>query len=100
MINQHHAKILLTVGFVVSALGPVSGCDSRPKQWDAFIYPDANNLTVHQRIAGFKSFELCQEAAVGQLRQQADPDAGDYECGYRCAPHAQFSNYVCEETKK
>lgn len=78
----------------------IFGCDRRPDQWDAFVYPNANNLTGRERIAGFKTFELCQAAAISRLRQEVDPDAGDYECGYKCEPHPQYGGYVCKETKK
>ena len=42
----------------------VTGCDNRPDQWDAFVYPNANDLTVNETIRGFKTFELCQQAAM------------------------------------
>jgi len=84
----------------IIALLLLFGCDNRPNQWDAFVYPNANDLTIHERIAGFKSFELCQEAAIDRLRRESDPDAGDYECGYKCERRSEFSGYVCKETRK
>ncbi len=78
-----------------------AACDNRPDQWDAFVYPDRDDLTKHEEIAGFKTFELCQQAAIGRLRSLSDPDAGDYECGYRCEPRADLDGInVCEETRK
>ena len=77
-----------------------TACDDRPKQWDAFVYPNAANLAVYERIAGFKSFELCQQAAIDRLRRETDPDGGDYECGYKCEPHPELGGFVCEETRK
>lgn len=89
---------------LIAALGLsclLSGCESRPDQWDAFIYPDANDLTKHEEIAGFKTFELCQSAAIGRLRSLPDPDGGDYECGYKCEARPGLGGIkVCEETRK
>lgn len=77
-----------------------AGWDDRPGQWDALVYPDADNLAVHERIAGFGSFELCRQAAIGRLGREADPEAGDYECRYKCKRHTQFSGYICQETRR
>ena len=79
----------------------LAGCDNRPKQWDAFVYPDRNNLAVQEKIAGFKSFKLCQQAAINRLRTLPDPDGGDYECGYMCGPSPDFPGLnLCKETRK
>jgi hypothetical protein len=77
-----------------------AACDRRPQQWDAFVYPDADNLAIYERIAGFKTFELCQQAAISRLRTDGKADDGDYECGFKCERHAELSGYVCEETRK
>jgi hypothetical protein len=83
------------------ALLILSGCDNRPDQWDAFVYPDRNDLTVSEKIAGFKTFELCQSAALQRLRSNPEPDSGDYECGYKCEPRADLDGIsVCKETRK
>jgi hypothetical protein len=79
----------------------VAGCDKRPDQWDAFVYPDRENMERVETYRGFKTFELCQEAAIGRLRILRDPDGGDYECGYKCAPDESMGGLnVCKETKK
>ncbi len=78
-----------------------AACDNRPDQWDAFIYPDRNDLTKHKEIKGFKTFDLCQQASIDQLRALPDPDGGDYECGYKCEPRADLNGInVCKETRK
>ncbi len=89
-------KNLFTIALVAVAL---SGCDQRPDQWDAFIYPNANDLTINETIRGFKTFELCQQAAIDQLRSLPNPDGGDYECGYKCERHGTYGN-LCAETRK
>jgi len=86
---------------LASAFPSVTGCDSRPDQWDAFIYPSASDLTSHEEIAGFKSFELCQQAAIERLRSFREPDSGSYECGYKCEPrNATGDVRICAETRK
>lgn len=76
-------------------------CDSRPDQWDAFIYSDRTDLTKHMEVKGFKTFNLCQQAAIDQLRSLPDPDAGDYECGYKCELHTDLGGiHMCKETRK
>lgn len=76
----------------------VAACDDRPDQWDAFVYP-GDDLLVHETIKGFKTFELCQQAAIDRLRSERPDGGGDYECGHKCQQLASGSN-VCEETRK
>lgn len=64
------------------------------------VYPDAENLERYIRLPGFKSFELCQQAAINVLRSQPDPDAGTYECGYMCGPSSDYPGMtICKETR-
>jgi hypothetical protein len=52
-------------------------------------------------MAGFKTFELCQQAAIDRLRDMHRADEGDYECGYKCRPDPSLGGInVCKETKK
>ena len=78
----------------------LTACDNRPDQWDAFIYPNRHDLTSNETIRGFKSFELCQQAAIDRLGVIADPNGGDYECGYMCEPVGNYGGNVCEDTRK
>lgn len=78
----------------------LTGCDDRPDQWDAFVYPDADDLTAFKTIRGFKTFELCQSAAINELRSLPDPDRGDYECGHKCEFDPNIQINVCKETRK
>lgn len=77
----------------------LAGCDQRPDQWDAFIYTGDDFLT-HEEIRGFRTFELCQQAALDRLRAERPDGGGDYECGYRCGPVEGLSGNLCEETRK
>lgn len=85
---------------LATAAALASGCDQRPDYWTAWVYPDANNLTKSQMTEGFVSFELCQQAAIDQLRRLPEPDRGAYECGHRCERSPGLSGYVCAETRK
>lgn len=78
----------------------LAGCDSRAKEWTGWVYPDSDNLAHSISISGMKSFEACQEAAISRLRALPDPDAGDYECGFRCKWNADYGTNVCKETRK
>lgn len=78
----------------------LAGCDDRPVQWDAFVYP-GDDLMTHEEIRGFISFEVCQEAAQQRLLSLRPDGGGDYECGYRCGPLAPGStSRLCKETRK
>lgn len=86
--------------YAVIALLLVTGCDSRPDQWDAFVYP-ADDVIEYEAIRGFKTFELCQVAAIDRLRALRSDEGGDYECGYKCGQSAKYGGLnICEETRK
>lgn len=76
----------------------VAACDSRPDQWDAFVYP-GDDLLTHEEIRGFQTFELCQQAAIDRLRSKRPDGGGDYECGYKCKP-SEYGGNICETTRK
>jgi hypothetical protein len=77
------------------------GCEDQPQQWDAFVYPDTNHRYKFEKIAGFKSFELCHQAAINKLRTLPNPNGGDFECGYMCGPDYRNPGMnVCKETRK
>lgn len=76
------------------------GCDSRPKEWTAWVYPSASDLTTSTKLGGFKTFDDCQQAAINSLRMLPYPDDGDYECGYMCKFDPDMQINVCKETRK
>lgn len=79
----------------------LGGCDSRPDQWDAFVYPNSADLSGYERISGFKSFELCQRAAIDRMRSIQRESGGDYECGYKCEADPTLGGLnVCKKTRK
>ena len=86
---------------ILLALFMTSACNRGPDQWDAFVYPNRSDLTQNETIKGFKSFELCQQAAISRMRIIEVEEGGDYECGYRCKPDAGLGGInVCKETRK
>ena len=87
-------------GLLALAVLFLSGCDARPDYWTAWVYPNKNNLAVSQMTPGFASFELCQRAAIDQLRRLPDPDGGDYECGHKCQQLDGMSGYQCATIRK
>lgn len=60
----------------------LAGCDSRPDQWDAFIYP-GEDLLQHETIRGFSTIEHCRVAALDRLRSLRPDGGGDYEFGFK-----------------
>jgi len=78
------------------------GCDSdpRPDQWDAYIYPDLDNESREEIVSGFKTFELCQAAALDRIDQVNAEAGGAYECGYKCGTTPQHPGmWLCKETR-
>jgi hypothetical protein len=79
----------------------LAACDNRPKQWDAFVYPNIEGSDNFERISGFKTFELCQQAAIDRVRSLPEPEKAAYECGYMCGRNPDFPEFeTCKETRK
>jgi hypothetical protein len=85
---------------LLTAVLLLAGCDDRPPVWTAWVYEDRDDLTKSETLTSFKTFEQCQEAAISKLRSYPDPDAGGYECGYRCRYDPSMQTNVCKETRK
>lgn len=98
-----NARALCYACAFTAAFG-LTGCnrDSRPDQWDAFIYSPSDDGSIQEfTIEGFKTFELCQRAAQRELLRHGRGPVQDYECGYKCEPHPLGQGlHVCEETRK
>jgi hypothetical protein len=80
----------------------LAGCDDRPGEWAAIVYPDRSDRTKFDVTPRFKTLEYCREAAVERMSSlQINNGSGDYECGYKCEmsgdPHRMN---VCKETRK
>lgn len=77
----------------------LAACDDRPRQWDAFIYPDFESSQAFERIDGFRSLELCRKAATDRIHNLKDPEKASYECGYRCGYDASWQTNICAKTE-
>jgi len=77
----------------------IAGCDNRPRQWDAVIYPDENDLTTYEEVKGFRSFEYCRDASLYILKQKNPQGGGTFECGYMCRYDTDMEINVCKETR-
>lgn len=97
---------------VVGALA-LAGCAKDPDRWTAFVYPPGKSMAAddaEQAIYGrYPTFEACQAAAIGALRQHLrgmsdegtdELGMGGYECGVGCRYEPKYSLYMCKETRK
>lgn len=86
----------------------LQGCSKQSETWTAFVYPPGKSLAAEdasKAIYGhYESFEQCQAASIGALRQLAfqhqSDDFGSYECGVGCRYEKEWDMYVCNETRK
>lgn len=69
------------------------------REWQGWVYPDAENDAVGVSLAGFRTFEQCQEAAVGVLNNLPQPEKATYECGRQCRWDATYRANICKETR-
>ncbi|MDT3502582.1 hypothetical protein [Stenotrophomonas maltophilia] len=98
-------RLRLTALPFIVALG---SCSRQPDTWTAFVYPPGKSLAAEdasKAIYGrYQSFEQCQDASTGALRQLAiqhqSDDFGSYECGVGCRYEKEWDMYVCKETRK
>lgn len=91
-------------GCAVFAALMLLGCDSdtRPDQWDAYIYSHSDDGSISEfTIRGFKTFELCQQAAQSELLRHGRGSNQDYQCGFKCGPVAKYGGLnACRETRR
>jgi hypothetical protein len=79
----------------------LAACDSRPNEWNAYVYPDDSRKDLEFIIRGFASYEACKVAAKEVLIWfKEEDDLGTYECGFKCGPDKGLADLeVCKETK-
>jgi hypothetical protein len=73
-------------------------CDTGP-QWQAWVYPNREELTRSVPLGSFKTFNQCQAAALEALRSLKAEERGDYECGFKCKWRPDMGINVCTETR-
>lgn len=74
------------------------GCSS--DEWEGFVYPNARNLSTHENIGKFDSFDSCRSSALARLSSIGSANSGTFECGLNCRVESQFGTIkICEETR-
>ena len=66
-------------------------------RWESFVYPNKNDLTIHQNAGVYDTLEACRAASIYRLQTVSSLDKGDFECGLNCEPGGYGLN-ICEET--
>lgn len=61
----------------------ISSCSSSD-EYRGFVYPDKDNLAIHQSTGSHKTIEDCRRSARNLLYSMDAIEAGDYECGLNC----------------
>jgi hypothetical protein len=77
----------------------LAGCQREP-EWQGWVYPKSDDETLSISLAGFKTFEQCQQAAIDQIRRLPEPDKAGYECGRSCRWDESWRANVCKETRR
>jgi hypothetical protein len=71
------------------------------EEWEGFVYPNKNDLTVHRNIGVYESLESCRAAALNTLTHISTIEKGDYECGLNCENRSDMGGIkVCEKTER
>ena len=87
-------NVLVTV--LVASL--LSACTD---DWEGFVYPNKNDLTIHLSIGHHETLEECRAAVIAALQQMKSVTRGDYECGLNCKANKDLGGIkVCDETVK
>ena len=90
-------KLRITFSLLFTLL--LSSCFS--EKWEGFVYPNKNDLTVHQNIGVYNSLESCRVAALNMLSQISSVQQGDYECGLNCEIKSGMGGIkVCDKTER
>lgn len=89
----------LKIVLVVSSALLLSSCFK--EEWEGFVYPNKNNLTVHKNIGVHESLESCRAAAREMLSKISSIEKGDYECGLNGEYRSGMGSIkVCEKTER
>ncbi len=88
--------------FMLSLVLMLAACDSRPNEWNAYVYPDSSRKDREFILRGFATYEACRVAAKEVLVWfEAEDTTGTYECGFKCGPYNGLADLdVCKETKE
>ena len=85
------------IALLVSSIILLSSCSK--DEWEGFVYPNKNNLTIYTNIGVYDSLENCRAEALNTLSQVSSIQKGDYECGLNCEARDELGGIkVCEKT--
>ena len=90
-------KLLTTIALLCFSVAALSACS--PDEWEGFIYPNSENLSINQNIGIYESLESCRVASIDRLAQLGASNRGTYECGLNCRPTG-YQISICEETRE
>ena len=85
-----------------AALAAVLWSACTAEEWTGFVYPDRNELRVHEEIGRHRTLADCRDAARRHIASSGYTDA-DYECGLNCRPmfpSLADSVEVCDRTER
>ena len=84
----------------ILAIGGLAGCDKRPNEWNAYVYPRGISGD-HFIVRGFATYQACETAShqlLGWMNQQHG--TSEFECGYKCGPlNGEVDLDICKETQ-
>lgn len=84
---------VLIISFLLASCGK--------EEWEGFVYPNKNDLTVHRNTGVYESLESCRSAARNMLSEISSIERGDYECGLNCEYRSGMGSIkVCEKTER
>ena len=71
------------------------------QDWQGFVYPTTDDLTIDAELGTFETLENCRETVQRILDLAGWRYSGSYECGYKCRPPSNdFGLWVCERTEQ
>lgn len=91
--HVYRRSLCLVIGLSVV----LAGCFT--DRWEAFVYPDRNNLQKFENFGDFDSIESCRASAIDRLSKLNAASKGGYECGSNCEFRSGYGGLkVCDET--
>lgn len=89
----------LKLPLLMSSVILLASCSK--EEWEGFVYPNKNNLTVHRNIGVYHSLESCRAAALDTLSRISSIENGDYECGLNCDNRSDIGGIkICDKTER
>lgn len=95
MLQRYSQRALLP--FILIAGLFLSSCGQ--DEWEGYVYPNKNNLTIHISLGAFDTLDECREYAYQTMASLTRPKMATFECGLNCETDASLGGIrVCEKT--